>query len=89
MAADTPPSEITANGIRYLVAAVGDDDDGWDWSVESLPTNYEGCDGMCTYGCGADPWYLLKSGLAWDYDEALQAAHDEREQLIAEAAPDN
>lgn len=85
--ADIPPSEITSNGVRYLIFAAGDDDDGWDWSVESLPQNYDGCDGMCSYGCGADPWELRRSGLAWDYADTLLAAHSERAELIEQAEP--
>jgi hypothetical protein len=81
-----PEGIVTANGVRYLISVCGDHDDGWDWTVESLPADYACCDGLCIYGCGARPWTVLADGIAYTKDEALSNANDARTWVIGEAA---
>lgn len=64
----------TIGQMRFLTT-VSETPDGWEWTISSLPVDYPGCDGLCTYGCGSDPWTLLDYGHADTEEEATAEAN--------------
>lgn len=44
---------------RYRVCIIKGVDSPFEGIIELLADDYDGCDGLCTYGCGVDPWELV------------------------------
>jgi len=60
------------------------------WIVERLDVDYDGCDGLCTYGCGAGPWKTMES--VWGYyseDHARSEAVEALTTIAAQAQTDH